>query len=189
MNSIADRLTRAYCLFHWLHGREIPEHVKATLSYSALEQELSSLQVQPEDFSAVAAETADTFEESRLAFMVRYCGLTWSTCSVFCDAVENKDWLLNGTPFLVTFDVKNTGEEQGLKRMSLSDFMFLKPQKVWMSNGRVKSFVVRWNKHEARRIERFLKLTAARHGIEISVNNIAKSEQFIQSIKGMIGAA
>ncbi len=188
MNSIADRLTRAYCLFHWLQVRAIPEQVRTSLSYAALEQELLSLKVQPEDFAAVASDSADTFEDSRLAFMVRYSGLTWSTCSIFCDAIDHSDWLHAGTPFMVTFDPQTQDGESGLKRAHLSDFMFLKPQKVWVQNGHIKSLVIRWNKHEARRMERFVRLAAARHGVEIRMDSIAHSENFINSIKSTIGA-
>ena len=188
MNSIADRLTRAYCLFHWLHVRAIPEQVRTTLSFAALEQELLALQVRPEDFASVAADSADTFEDSRLAFMVRYSGLTWSTCSIFCDAIEHSDWLSSGTPFLVTFEPGNQADDAGLPRVHISDFMFLKPQKVWMKHGKLKSFVIRWNAHEARRMERFIRLAGARHGVDIRMDSIAHSEKFLASIKATIGA-
>ncbi|MFN7834277.1 MAG: hypothetical protein ACK5NY_00570 [Burkholderiaceae bacterium] len=189
MNSIADRLTRAYGLFHWLHMKPVANEVRGSFSYTALEQELLSLQIQPKDFSAVAADTTDSFEESRLAFMVRYCGLTWSTCSLFCDAIEHEDWLRNGTPFLVTFDPNHQAEMHGLKKVNLNDFQFLKPEKVVMVDGYVKSFVIRWTHHESRRIERFLRLAAARHGIDIRVDSIAQSEQFLKAIQATMGAS
>ena len=188
MNSIADRLTRAYCLFHWLNVKPIPDQIRSSLSFAALEQELLALQVKPEDFSSVAADGADNFSDSRLAFMVRYSGLTWSTCSVFCDAIEHNDWIHSGTPYLITFDPGNHDDMAGLPRANISDFMFLKPQKVWMKNGSIKSFVIRWNPHEARRMERFIRLAGARRGIEIRMDSIAYSEKFLNSIKAAVGA-
>lgn len=182
MTSMADRLTRAYCLFNWLHVKPIPEPIRSTLSYASLEHELLQLKVQPSELSHAAATEGTTFEESRLAFMVRYSGLTWSTCAIFCDAIENDDWLRNGTPLLVTFDPYNEDANSGLPRARLSDFMFLKPARVWIDNGMVKTFVVRWNHHEKRRIERFLKLAAARAGIEVRVDDIRQSDSFLKNL-------
>jgi hypothetical protein len=50
------------------------------------------------------------------------------------------------------------------------------------------SFTVRWNKHETRRMERFIRLASARHGLEATVSNIAQSEKFIAAIKATVGA-
>ncbi len=97
MSSIAERLTRSYCLFHWLQVKPIPDQIRSSIAYSTLEQELLALKVKPEDLAAVGSDVTDNFEESRLAFMVRYSGLSWSTCSIFCDAIENNSWLQNGT--------------------------------------------------------------------------------------------
>jgi hypothetical protein len=188
MNSIADRLTRAYCLFNWLHVKPIPEPIRSTLSYASLEQELLQLRVQPNDLSLAAQNYSDSFEDNRLAFMVRYSGLTWSTCGIFCDAVENEAWLRTGTPLLVTFEPFNEDKTAGLPRANLSDFMFLKPAKVWVSNGNVKSFVIRWNGHEKRRMERFVRLAAARCGIDVRVDDIRQSDVFLKNLMSTIGA-
>lgn len=182
MTTMADRLTRAYCLFNWLHVKPIPEPIRSTLSYASLEHELLQLKVQPSDLSHAAAGEGATFEESRLAFMVRYSGLTWSTCAIFCDAVENEDWLRNGTPLLVTFEPYNEDRSAGLPRTHLGDFMFLKPSRLWIDNGNVKTFVVRWNHHEKRRMERFLKLAAARAGVEVRVDDIRQSDSFLKNL-------
>jgi hypothetical protein len=183
MNSMADRLTRAYCLFNWLHVKPIPEPIRSTLSYASLEHELLQLKVQPTDLSLVAGNgEGNTFEENRLAFMVRYSGLTWSTCAIFCDAIENEDWLRNGTPLLVTFEPYSENRDAGLPRANISDFMFLKPSRVWIDNGMVKTFVVRWNQHEKRRMERFLKLAAARAGVEVRVDDIRQSDSFLKNL-------
>lgn len=66
--------------------------------------------------------------------------------------------------------------------------MFLKPSNVWIDNNRVVSFTVRWNKHEIRRMERFIRLASARHGLEATVSNITQSEKFIAAIKATVGA-
>lgn len=182
MNSIADRLTRAYCLFNWLNVKPIPEPIRSTLSYASLEHELMQLKIEPKDLSAASETGANTFEDNRLAFMVRYSGLTWSTCAIFCDAVENEDWLRNGQPLLVTFEPYSEDKSAGLPRANLSDFMFLKPSKVWVENGNVKTFVIRWNHHEKRRMERFLKLAAARSGVEVSVHDITQSDHFLKNL-------
>ncbi|MCQ8896054.1 hypothetical protein NQT62_06335 [Limnobacter humi] len=188
MTSIAERLTRSYCLFHWLQVKPIPDSVRTSLAYSTLEQELLSLKVRPEDLAAVGADVTDNFEESRLAFMVRYSGLTWSTCSIFCDSIDHADWLLSGVPLLVQFKGTDATGQPGLPKTALSDFMFLKPSNVWIDNNRVVSFTVRWNKHEQRRMERFVRLASARHGIEATVVNVAQSEKFIAAIKATVGA-
>lgn len=188
MSSIAERLTRSYCLFHWLQVKPIPDSVRSSIAYSALEQELLSLKVRPEDLAAVGTEVTDNFEESRLAFMVRYSGLTWSTCAIFCDAIDNPAWLQSGAPLLVRFTSSDDYAKQGLPKQALGDFMFLKPTNVWIEHDRVMSFTVRWNKHEARRMERFIRLACARHGLEASVNNVSQSEKFIAAIKATVGA-
>lgn len=188
MSSIAERLTRSYCLFHWLQVKPIPDQIRSSVAYSALEQELLSLKVKPEDLAAVGSDVTDSFEESRLAFMVRYSGLTWSTCSIFCDAIDNNKWLQNGTPLLVQFVGMDASGHQGLPKAALGDFIFLKPSNVWIDNNRVLSFTVRWNKHETRRMERFIRLASARHGLEATVSNIAQSEKFIAAIKATVGA-
>lgn len=188
MSSIAERLTRSYCLFHWLQVKPIPEQIRTSIAYSTLEQELLELKVKPEDLAAVGSDVTDSFEESRLAFMVRYSGLTWSTCSIFCDAIENNTWLQNGTPLLVQFTGLDATGQPGLPKAALGDFMFLKPSNVWVDNNRVVSFTVRWNKHETRRMERFIRLASARHGLEATVSNIAQSEKFIAAIKATVGA-
>jgi hypothetical protein len=90
--------------------------------------------------------------------------------------------LRNGSPLLVTFEPFNDDKTAGLPRANLSDFMFLKPAKVWVNNGNVKSFVVRWNHHEKRRMERFLKLAAARAGVEVTVHDIRQSDSFLKSL-------
>jgi len=182
MNSMADRLTRAYCLFNWLHVKPIPEPIRSTLSYASLEHELLQLKVQPNELSQAAGSEGATFEENRLAFMVRYSGLTWSTCAIFCDAIENEDWLRTGTPLLVTFEPYSDDRSAGLSRARLGDFMFLKPSRVWIENGVVKTFVVRWNHHEKRRMERFLKLAAARAGVDVRVDDIRQSDSFLKSL-------
>lgn len=188
MSSIAERLTRSYCLFHWLQVKPIPEQIRSSIAYSTLEQELLSLKVKPEDLAAVGSDVTDNFEESRLAFMVRYSGLTWSTCSIFCDAIEHNSWLQNGIPLLVQFTGVDATGQIGLPKSALGDFMFLKPSNVWIDNNRVISFTVRWNKHETRRMERFIRLASARHGLEATVSNIAQSEKFIAAIKATVGA-
>ena len=188
MSSIAERLTRSYCLFHWLQVKPIPEQIRSTIAYSSLEQELLSLKVRPEDLAAVGTDVTDNFEESRLAFMVRYSGLTWSTCSIFCDAIENTTWLDNGTPLLIQFQGKDVLGNIGLPKTALGDFMFLKPNNVWINDNRVISFIVRWNKHEIRRMERFVRLAAARHGLEATISNVTQSERFIAAIKATVGA-
>lgn len=188
MSSIAERLTRSYCLFHWLQVKPIPDQIRSSIAYSTLEQELLSLKVKPEDLAAVGADVTDSFEESRLAFMVRYSGLTWSTCSIFCDAIEHNTWLQNGTPLLVQFTGVDSTGQIGLPKSALGDFMFLKPSNVWIDDNRVISFTVRWNKHETRRMERFVRLTSARHGLEATVCNISQSEKFIAAIKATVGA-
>lgn len=188
MSSIAERLTRSYCLFHWLQVKPIPDQIRSSIAYSTLEQELLSLKVKPEDLAAVGSDVTDNFEESRLAFMVRYSGLTWSTCSIFCDAIENNNWLQNGTPLLVQFTGLDATGQIGLPKSALGDFMFLKPSNVWIDNNRVVSFTVRWNKHEIRRMERFIRLASARHGLEATVSNITQSEKFIAAIKATVGA-
>lgn len=188
MSSIAERLTRAYCLFHWLQVKPIPTKIRSTVVYTTLEQELLDLKVKPEDLASVGNDVTDSFEESRLAFMVRYSGLTWSTCSIFCDAIDNEEWLLKGEPLLVRFEGLDPKGEKGLAQSALGDFMFLLPSRVWTEAGRLHSFVVRWNKHEKRRMERFLRLAAARHGVEASVHTISQSEKFISAIKATVGA-
>ena len=120
--------------------------------------------------------------------MVRYSGLTWSTCSIFCDAIENNAWLKNGTPLLVQFGGSDSTGQSGLPKTALNDFAFLNPDNVWINNNRVISFVVRWNKHEVRRMERFVRLASARHGLEATINNITQSERFIAAIKATVGA-
>ena len=188
MSSIVERLTRAYCLFHWLQVKPIPEQIKSSIAYSSLEQELLALKVRPEDLAAVGTEVAESFDDSRLAFMVRYSGLTWSTCSIFCDATEHNNWLHSGTPILVQFKGCDLHGDVGLPKTALSDFMFLKPSKVWIVEERVMSFVIRWNKHEVRRMERFVRLAAARHGLEASIHPVEQSEKFIAAIKATVGA-
>lgn len=188
MTSIAERLTRSYCLFHWLQVKPIPEQVRSSIAYSTLEQELLALKVRPEDLAAVGADVTDNFEESRLAFMVRYSGLTWSTCSIFCDAIEHDAWLRSGTPLLVQFKGTDSAGLPGLPKTALGDFMFLKPSNVWINNNRVVSMTIRWNKHEQRRMERFIRLASARHGVEASLSNIAQSEKFLAAIKATVGA-
>lgn len=188
MTSIAERLTRSYCLFHWLQQKPIPEQIRASLAYSTLESELQALKVSPHDLALAGSPLSTSFEEARLAFMVRYSGLTWSTCSIFCDAVENPTWLSSGTPLLVQFKGVDTRGEIGLAKSALGDFIFLKPSNIWIDNNRVVSFIVRWNKHEQRRMERFIRLSGARHGVECTVNNIAQSEKFIAAIKATVGA-
>lgn len=187
MSSIAERLTRAYCLFHWLQVKPIPAQIRNSVAYSALEQELMELKIRPEDLATVGTEVTDSFEESRLAFMVRYSGLTWSTCSIFCDSIDHEDWLLKGEPLLVKFTGVDASGLQGLSKTALGDFMFLKPSKLWVQHDRIFSFVVRWNKHETRRMERFLRLAAARHGAEATVHKIDQSERFIAAIKATVG--
>lgn len=188
MSSIAERLTRAYCLFHWLQVKPIPEKIRSSVAYSTLEQELMDLKIKPEDLSSIGSDVSDSFEESRLAFMVRYSGLTWSTCSIFCDAIDNEQWLLKGEPLLVKFEGYDPKGEKGLPQAVLGDFMFLLPSKVWIQDGRMLSFVVRWDKHEKRRMERFVRLAAARHGVEATVHSINQSEKFISAIKATVGA-
>lgn len=188
MSSIAERLTRSYCLFHWLQVKPIPDQIRNSIAYSTLEQELLALKVKPEDLAAVGSDVTDSFEESRLAFMVRYSGLTWSTCSIFCDAIENNAWLQSGTPLLVQFGGTDAAGLPGLPKAALGDFMFLKPSNVWVNENRLVSFTVRWSKHEIRRMERFIRLASARHGIEATVNNIDQSEKFIAAIKATVGA-
>jgi hypothetical protein len=188
MTSIAERLTRSYCLFHWLQERAIPEQIRTGLTYQTLEHELLALKIRPEDLAMVGDKQSDNFEESRLAFMVRYSGLTWSSCSIFCDAVEHPDWLHSGTPLLVQFKGADTMGYVGLPKAALGDFIFLKPSNIWINNNRVVSFTVRWNTHEQRRMERFIRLTSARQAIESSVHNIAQSEKFIAAVKATVGA-
>lgn len=187
MNSIAERLTRAYCLFHWLQVKPIPNKIRSTVAYTALEHELLSLKIRPEDLATIGTDTTDNFEESRLAFMVRYSGLTWSTCSVFCDAVVNEGWLLKGEPLLVRFNGVDAEGKTGLSQAALADFMFLLPSRVWVENGRVRSLVVRWDKLETRRMERFLRLAAARHGVDATVHKINQSDRFLTAIKATVG--
>lgn len=188
MTSIAERLTRAYSLFHWLQVKPIPNKIRNSLPYKTLERELIDLEVRPEDLASVGADVTDSFEESRLAFMVRYSGLTWSTCSIFCDAIDNEGWLLKGAPLLVKLDGLDPHGEVGLPAVALSDFMFLLPSKVWIEKGRIRSFSVRWDKHELRRMERFLRLAAARHGVEATIHRIEHSERFLAAIKATVGA-
>lgn len=188
MSSIAERLTRSYCLFHWLQVKPIPDQIRNTVAFSSLEQELISLKVRPEDLAAIGADVSNSFEESRLAFMVRYSGLTWSTCSIFCDAIDNPDWMTRGTPLLVQFVGADAYGARGLPKSALGDFMFLKPSSVWIDDNRVISFTVRWNKHETRRMERFIRLAAARHGLESRVHNVSQSEKFLTAIKATVGA-
>ena len=126
MSSIAERLTRSYCLFHWLQVKPIPSQIRSSVAYSTLEQELLALKVKPEDLAAVGSDITDNFEESRLAFMVRYSGLTWSTCSIFCDAIEHNSWLQNGTPLLIQFGGVDSTGQLGLPKQALGDFIFLK---------------------------------------------------------------
>lgn len=188
MSSIAERLTRAYCLFHWLQVKPIPEKIRSSVAYATLEQELIDLKIKPEDLSSIGSDVSDSFEESRLAFMVRYSGLTWSTCSIFCDAIDNQNWLLKGEPLLVRFQGYDPKGRKGLAHSVLGDFMFLMPTKVWVQEDRMLSFVVRWDKHEKRRMERFVRLAAARHGVDATVHSIAQSEKFISAIKATVGA-
>ena len=187
-SSIAERLTRSYCLFHWLQVKPIPDAVRNTVAFSTLEQELLSLKVRPEDLAAVGSDLTDNFEESRLAFMVRYSGLTWSTCSIFCDAIDNGTWLISGTPLLVQFKGTDASGYPGLPKAALGDFMFLKPSNVWIDDNRIVSFTIRWNKHEQHRMERFVRLASARHGIEATVHNVTQSERFLAAIKATVGA-
>ncbi|GLR26351.1 hypothetical protein [Limnobacter litoralis] len=187
MSSIAERLTRAYCLFHWLQVKPIPEQIRQSLAFKSLEQELLALKVRPEDLAAVGSDVSDSFEESRLAFMVRYSGLTWSTCSVFCDSIDHRDWLRLGAPLLVRFNGIDMHGQPGLPNTALGDFAFLNPSKVWVEGDRIMSFVVRWNKLEVRRMERFLRLAGARHGVEATINQIEQSEKFIAAIKATVG--
>jgi hypothetical protein len=168
--------------------KPIPDQIRSSVAYNLLEQELVSLKVKPEDLASVGSDVTDNYEESRLAFMVRYSGLTWSTCSIFCDAIENQSWLKNGIPLLVQFIGLDSSGSLGLPKLALGDFMFLKPSNVWINNNRVISFTVRWNRHEIRRIERFIRLTSARHGLEATINNIEQSEKFIAAIKATVGA-
>ncbi|MDH4395732.1 MAG: hypothetical protein QE278_08655 [Limnobacter sp.] len=188
MSSIAERLTRAYCLFHWLQVKPIPAKIRSSVAYSTLEQELLDLKIRPEDLASVGTEVTDSFEESRLAFMVRYSGLTWSTCSIFCDSIEHEEWLLKGEPLLVKFTGVDANGQEGLSKHALGDFMFLKPGKVWIQGERIMSFVVRWNKHEIRRMERFIRLAGARHGMDAQVHRIEQSDKFISAIKATVGA-
>ncbi len=188
MSSISERLTRSYCLFHWLQLKPIPDPVRSSIAYNSLIQELRSLKIKPEDLAAVSPEGTENFEESRLAFMVRYSGLTWSTCSIFCDAIENNAWLQEGTPFLVQFNGIDATGHVGMPRSALRDFVFMKPRNVWVNNNRVLSFTLRWGKHETQRIERFVRLTSARYGLEATISNIEQSEKFIAAIKAMVGA-
>ncbi len=188
MSSIAERLTRSYCLFHWLQVKPIPDQIRTSEAFASLEQELLSLKVKPEDLAAVGTDVTDNFEESRLAFMVRYSGLTWSTCSIFCDAIENPTWMQTGSPLLIQFSGLDPAGLPGLPRAALADFEFLKPSNVWIDNNRVISFYVRWSKHEIRRMERFIRLASARHGLEAKVSNVSQSEKFIAAIKATVGA-
>lgn len=188
MSSIAERLTRAYCLFHWLQVKPIPAKIRASVAYSTLEQELLELKIKPEDLAAVGTEVTDNFEESRLAFMVRYSGLTWSSCSIFCDSIEHEEWLFKGEPLLIKFMGQDALGHQGISKAALGDFMFLKPSKVWVQGDRIMSFVIRWNPSEIRRIERFIRLAGARQGADAQIHKITQSEKFIAAIKATVGA-
>ena len=188
MSSIAERLTRAYCLFNWLQDIPIPDAIRQSVAFCSLQRELEQLEVEPEELVSIGTDVSDNLEESRLAFMVRYSGLTWSTCSVFCDAVQHRDWLLKGDTYMVKFEGFAPSGKKALSEAAISNFSFLLPFRIWVHDHRLMSFMVRWPSAHKRRLERFMRLAAARYGVEASVHSVSQSEKFISAIKATVGA-
>lgn len=188
MSSIAKRLTRSYCLFHLLTSKPVAIKLKNSLIFDSLDSGLNDLSLQVETGYSDLPKEGDAFDQACIAFMVRQCGLTWSTCSLFYEAMLEKPKLKHDSHFLVCFSEFDPMGKKGLPRIALHDIAFLNPRCIVNKKMHITSLEVKWNKQDARRLKRYLRLVAARNGVDATLHEISQSKKFIETIIGTVGA-
>ncbi len=188
MSSIAKRLTRSYCLFHLLSSKPIVSKLKNSLIIDSLDSSLNDTFLNEEvTYSDLPKEGAD-FDQACISFMVRQCGLTWSTCSLFYEAMQEKPKITRKDVFLVCFSEFDPLGNKGLPRVALVDLAFLSPRNIVNKKLHISSLEVHWDKTDVRRLRRYLRLIAARNGVDATVYEITQSKKFLENIIGTVGA-